>query len=184
MTGELRGRLLQLVSLSAAAAMMVGCAGSEPEWHEAETSSGAYVAEFPVEPEHQTQPIPELGAEQAFTIAEDDEAAYTIIELPLDPGTEVDLDGGVEGAIMGALESLEQEVGAQGDFTEVSRDAGEFEGAETREAVADLEAGDQSARFRALVFVRDDALVQALYVGSSSDDYADMDHFFDSFELN
>lgn len=183
MTCELGGRLVQLGSLSAAAAMLVGCAGSEPDWQEAETSSGAYVAEFPVEPEHQTQPVPELGAEQAFTIAETDEAAYTITEFPLGPGTEFDLDGSVEGTIMGALESIEQEVGAQGGFTEVSRETGEFEGAETRETVADLEAGDQAARLRALVFVRDDVLVQALYVGSASEEDEDIDRFFDSFEL-
>jgi len=179
----IRERLARIGCVTAAGMLLVGCAGNDADWQEAESSSGTYVAEFPTEPEYQTEAIPELGAEQEHTISEVDDGAYTINEIPLEPGMEFDLDGSMEGGIRAALQSLEQEAGEQGHYTEVSRETGDFEGTETREAVADLEVGDESARLRARIFVRDDRLVQALYIGSPTED-EESDRFFDSFELN
>lgn len=169
--------------MGALAAVLVSCSGGDTDWQEAESASGTYSAEFPGEPERWMEAIPELGADQEFTVFEADDAAYTITEVPLEPGMDFDLDDSVDGGLLGALGGLEQETGESGDYTEVSRDTGDFEGAETRQAVADFESGDVSAHLRTLIFVREDTLVQALYIGPSSDD-EDIDPFFDSFELS
>lgn len=166
------------------APLVAGCSKSEPavEWREYPSASGAYSAQFPAKPKQESEELPGVSAAIDLVTAEHEGDFYAITEFTLPKGAQLDLDGAVDGAINGGIQRLEQETGENGTATEVSRETGTFENAETREVVADLSAGNDKARYRALMFAQDGMFVQVITVDEGDDAEADVTRFLESFE--
>ena len=150
-----------------------------PEWQEATSASGNYVAEFPGKAKAETQQVPGSDLSISFTTFESGGDAFTLSETALNGVAPYPLDDAVDGAVESARAGQEAEWGAV-TATERSRTTGDFEGVETRRFSYDLAGGDEKVTMSALIFYRDDVIVQAIMVSDEESDAEAADRFLSS----
>jgi len=182
-----RGALALMVLLFSVAA--VGCGPSQltelvervtgPEWQEATSTSGNYVAEFPGKPRTTTQSVPGTDLSIDFVMFESGDDAFALSELATNGMEPNPLDEAVDGAIEGARAALESEWGTV-TATEVSRTNGEFEDVESRRYSCDLVGEGHEFAASGLIFYRDDVLVHAMTVTDKNFDAKAIERFLSS----
>jgi len=166
----------------------VGCGVAEqvtqrvagPEWQEATSASGNYVAEFPGRPTTRTQTVPGSELTLQLTEVEFGGDVYTLSETELHGITPYPLDAAVDNSLESARAGQESSSGNQVTANELSRSTGDFEGVETRRFRGELVDGDKKATMSSLVFYRDDAIVQAIVVSNGPVDAESVDRFLSS----
>src|ERR1700709_1804925 len=105
----MRKRFWALLILIMAALVVVATViyvTSEPDWYDATSASGRYVAEFPAPPTTRTIPRPNHQLLQV-TEARSDDIGYALSEAPLNGSNPRPLDETVDGAIESARAALE-----------------------------------------------------------------------------
>jgi hypothetical protein len=178
-------RVLLGLALSSLTAVAVGCGSEEtakpnaPEWQEAISATGHYAATFPRTPTTRTQPVPD-NLESQLTAVDTENTSYILSETALHGKIPNSLDKGVDNCIETLRAAEQAESGGQVvTATVVSRTTGNFEGAETRRVTYRL-TGSDPVTIDALMFYRDDAIVQALVVQKGVADSVSADRFLSS----
>lgn len=182
-----RAALALVVLLFSVAA--VGCGPSQltelaervtgPEWQEATSTSGNYVAEFPGKPRTTTESVPGTDLSVDLVLFESGDDAFALSELAMNGIEPNPLDEAVDGAIEGARAALESEWDTV-TATEVSRTNGEFEDVESRRYSCDLVGEGHEFVANGLMFYRDDVLVHAMTVTDKNVDAKVIERFLSS----
>jgi len=153
---------------------------TDPQWHQATSPSGRYVAEFPEPPTTRTVPMPGNQSMQIIE-ARSGDTGFALTEVPLTEANRGPLDQTVDNAIEGARAAVEANFGGPVVATEISpRKTGDFEGAETRVANFTVAQGGTKTTMRSLVFLHDGFVVQALVATEGQFDSETADRFLAS----
>lgn len=161
-------------------AVAVGCAHTESEWHQVTSASGDYFVEFPGETSTHTETDPSTGAPVQMTVSEFGGVTFSLSERPLSGLTPPPLDEAVDRSVEQMRAGTSPSSAAPLTMTEISRTTGDFEGVETRRFVYDLIHGNTKARISALLFYRNDVIVQAIVVSNDEADSESVDRFLSS----
>lgn len=157
-----------------------GCRSTAPQWQQATTATGNYVAEFPGPPTTQTQSVPGGPLLIQVTLAETGDYAFSILETPLNGATPYPLDESVDRAIEGARADREEHSGGPVSVTDAWRTTGDFEGIETREYGFRISARGEETTVNSVIFYRNDTVVQAIVVYKREADEEAVDRFLSS----
>lgn len=158
-----------------------GCRSAAPQWQQATSATGDYVAEFPGEPTTQTESVPGSQVSVQVTLAETADYAFSILETPLNGATPYSLDESVDKAIEGARADREERSGGPVSVTDVWRSTGDFDGVETREYGFRVSDPDEQTTVNSVIFYRDDTVVHATVVYRGEPDEEAVDRFLASF---
>ena len=186
---NLHRALLGLV-LSSLTVVAVGCGSDEsakpkaPEWQESISATGHYAATFPRTPTTRTQTLPGNDLGTQLTAVDTENTSYILSETALHGTIPNSLDKGVDNAIE-KLRAAEQasSPGQVVTASVVSRTTGSFEGAETRRVTYRL-TGSDPVTIDALMFYRNDTIVQAVVVQKGEADSASADRFLSSLKTH
>ncbi len=162
--------LLILVMTTLVVVAAVAYMSSEPDWYEATSGSGRYVAEFPEPPTTRTIPVPGSDALMQVTEAESGDIMYGLAEAPMNGADPRPLDETVD--------RLEASYG--GTTEEIARNTGSFEGVETREVTFNLNRDGKKAPTRSLIFYQDGYAVQAVVSADNELDVEAAERFLSS----
>lgn len=150
-----------------------------PEWQEATSTSGNYVAVFPGKPRTTTESVPGTDLSVDLVLFESGDDAFALSELAMNGIEPNPLDEAVDGAIEGARAALESEWDTV-TATEVSRTNGEFEDVESRRYSCHLVGEGHEFVASGLMFYRDDVLVHAMTVTDKNVDAKVIERFLSS----
>ena len=163
----------------------VGCGSAKitelvgPEWQEATSASGQYVAEFPGKPSTRTHTIPDSDLTLQVTELEAGGDAYTLSEAALNGIAPYPLDEAVDNAVENARLGQEPDWGTV-TATERSRTTGDIEGLETREYSHELVGEDEKVTMSGVIFYNGDIVVHAMAVTDSESNAEAVDRFLSS----
>ena len=162
--------ILVTTTLIVVAAVAYVSSSAEPDWYEATSPSGRYVAEFPEPPTTRTIPVPGSDTLIQVTEAESGDIMYGLGETPMNGADPIPLDETVD--------RLEASYG--GTTEEIARNTGCLEGVETREVTFNLIRDGKKAPTRSRIFYQDGYAVQAVVSADNELDAEAADRFMSS----